>query len=74
MLECVDRTGPKCCLEYFEIAWLIISRTSLKNRFSRSIGWQDFSELQNSLKISSARCLEQQVVILQGVRLIQQES
>ena len=62
MLECVDQTGPKSCLEYFEIAWLIMSRTSLKNRSSRLIGWQDFPELQNSLKISSARCLEQQAV------------
>jgi len=69
MLECVDRTGPKCYLEYFGISWLIMSRTSLKNRSSRSIGRQDFSELQNSLKTCFARCLEQQVVFLQGVRL-----
>ena len=32
------------------------------------------SGLQNSLKISSAKCLEQQVVFQQDVRLIQQES
>ena len=43
-------------------------KKSLKNRSSRSIGWQDFPELQNSLKISSARCLEKQVVFLQELQ------
>jgi len=28
MLECVVQTDSKCCLKYFEIAWL----TMLKNR------------------------------------------
>ena len=65
---------PKCCVEYFEIAWLIMSRTSLKNRSSRSVGWQHFPELQNSLKNSSEKCLEQQVKFLQDVWLNQQES
>ena len=76
MLECVDQIGPKSCLEYFGIAWLIMSRATLRSALQGvwSIGWQDFPELQNSFKISSARCLEQQVVFLQGVRLIQQES
>ena len=35
-------------IEYFEIAWL----TMLKNMNSRSVGWQDFPELQNNLNNS----------------------
>ena len=60
MLECVDQTGPKCYLEYFGIAWLIMLRIALRSALQGvwSIGWKDFPELQNSLKISSARCLE----------------
>ena len=46
MIECVDRTGPKCCLEYFGIAWLIMSRTSLKNSFSEQLNGKELKAHQ----------------------------
>jgi len=62
---CLNRL-PNIVWNTLQNAWLIL----FKNRSSR----EDDSRISNSPGIRTTECLQQQIVFLQDVRLIQQES
>jgi len=51
MLECVAQTDSRCCLKYFDIAWLTMAKTRSLEQFLKAVGWQEASECRTALGI-----------------------